>query len=558
MTALVKAIEQKRFKQAEFLLRHGENVNQQEKHSGTTPLLAVCFLDDENLACRIAKRLLRRGADVSLHDVNGMSPLMQASKLGKEKLVQALIESQECDFAAADSEGNTALIHSIEAGNSRITKAITEAMNVFDVRAADKANKNGETPLIRATKLKRNECKEVLLSDGKASPCARDFTLKLNAKEWELYLNRRKENDESEGKNSGESNCNEKGIQPRTRGKRSTFNSRQDLINTALPLRHSVSFIQQSKPGNIALTRRTKSAPLVKGERGGSLANEKPRFKHKKEEKGVDNWLMPANENSSLPQKPLQDEKNSIQHSVALVTYAGSPDKHVEQLKMEPKGDCAKEGSPRTIGGKKALKNYQSQLHQLFSLMTDQNSNSFRSPAKERSQEKKRSNRAKSAVSREFSKRHSSRRGSMMTQTAAHAQRRWSTAMTAISTSERFSSLYNRSDFQLLDKSVLRSRRGSLRSNPDVLGFTSPVSRTTRKSTVSPNLVKLDPNLSHSLPERRSLARVKSSKPRARLYTRHNSDSLISAGNLLSRFSGVPITKTPVIEEGEEGAAGDC
>ena len=145
-----------------------------------------------------------------------------------------------------------------------------------------------------------------------------------------------------------------------------------------------------------------------------------------------------------------------------------------------------------------------------------------------------------------------------MTQTAAHAQRRWSTAMTAISTSERFSSLYNRSDFQLLDKSLLRSRRGSLRSNPDVLGFTSPLSRTTRTSTVSPNLVKLDPNLSHSLPERRSLARVKSSKPRAQLYTRHNSDSLISTGNLLSRFSGVPSSKTPVIEESEEGAADDC
>lgn len=267
---------------------------------------------------------------------------------------------------------------------------------------------------------------------------------------------------------------------------------------------------------------------------------------------------MPANENSSLPQKPLQDVKNPIQHSVALVTYAGSPGKHVEQLKMEPEGDFAKESPPRTINGKKALKNYQSQLHQLFSLMTDQNSNSFRSPAKERSQEEKRSSRAKSAVSRESSKRHGSRRGSLMTQTAAHAQRRWSTTMTAINSLERFSSLYNRSDFQVLDKFVQRSRRGSLRSNPDLLGFTSPVSRTTRTSTVSPNLVKLDPNLSHSLPERRSFARVKTSKPKARLYTRHNSDSLISTGNLLSRFSGVPSTKTPVIEEGEEGAAGDC
>ena len=62
MAALVKAIEQKRFKQARLLLQLGDNVNQQEKSSGKTPLLAVCFLEDENMACCITKTLLHRGA----------------------------------------------------------------------------------------------------------------------------------------------------------------------------------------------------------------------------------------------------------------------------------------------------------------------------------------------------------------------------------------------------------------------------------------------------------------------------------------------------------------
>lgn len=58
MAALVKAIEQKRFKQAELLLQLGDNVNQREKLSGKTPLLAVCSLEDEIVACRITKKLL--------------------------------------------------------------------------------------------------------------------------------------------------------------------------------------------------------------------------------------------------------------------------------------------------------------------------------------------------------------------------------------------------------------------------------------------------------------------------------------------------------------------
>ena len=592
MAALVKAIEQKRFKQVEILMRLGDNVNQQEEKSGTTPLLAVCFLEDENLACRIAKKLLHRGADVSLQDEDGMSPLMQASRLGKEKLVQAFIESEECDFAAVDSNGNTALIHSIEVGNSRIAKALTKAMNIYDVRAADKPNKNGETPLIRATKLQRNDCKEVLLSDGKASPCARDFDLKLNAREWELHLNKKEENNKVKLKViknrnvlSRASDRNQNGdYYESSKVKSSIIKCKQDFPNTACPLKHSVSFIVNNKVDDKVHRGRTKSAPLVKGENSAPLANsETVHLQTRNKEICTDKWAISAKGKSCLPRMCLQMQENSKQLSVSMVPTTGFLNEHEKQFKVELNGELVrKEGLPAPSAGsiehkmsknqtngnseQKTSINYQSQLPQLFSLMTDQKSHSFRSSAKERIHREPPSGKRKPSAGKDSGKRLSPRRGSMTMQglSTGHARRRWSTAMAAMDTLGRFSSLYSRSDFQALnpeslaaafDKPVLRLRRGSLRLSPDVVGSTAYM-KETKISVISPNLVKLNPGLSHSLPDRSNFSRIKSSKPRPRLYTRHNSDSSILTGNSSGRLSEV-LSKTPVIEETEEGAASD-
>ena len=585
MAALVKAIEEKRFKQAELLLKLGDNVNQQEKHSGTTPLLAICFLDDENLACRIAKKLLHRGADICLQDEDGMSPLMQACKLGKEKLVLVFINSEECDFGAADSKGNTALIYSIDAGNSRITKALTEAMNVYDVRVADKANKKGETPLIRATKLQRNNCKEVLLSDGKASPCARDFDLKLNANEWEFCLNQTKDNESNynmDSERTGETrDLNKKQNRSdyqRERVKSSIINDRQYFTNTASPLRHSARIVERNKVDKV-LQRRTKSAPVLKREHrlivnNSVTCNVKPR----NNEIFIDKLALPAKKIVCVAHKSQLVNENSKENGVTMSTEVECC--HEDEITSKMKcgreelawKDAVRSSAPvqqkmskhstERNGGEKVLFSHQSQLPKLFMLMTQQKSHSFRSSAKERASldEKSRSKRRSNART-ESGKGTRSRRGSAA---MGREGRRWSSAMTAIDTMERFPSLFSRSDFEALnpnnlemmvDKTFQRTRRSSFQSNHEGLGRKSP-----NKEAISPaishGLLELNPVLSHSLLEKTTSRRVRSAKSRPR-FARINSAPPISPGNLISTLSEA-LSKTPVIEEAEEVAASDC
>ena len=585
MAALVKAIEEKRFKQAELLLKLGDNVNQQEKHSGTTPLLAICFLDDENLACRIAKKLLHRGADICLQNEDGMSPLMQACKLGKEKLVHEFIKSDECDFSATDSKGNTALIYSIDAGNARITKALTEAMNVYDVRVADKPNKDGETPLIRATKLKRSDCKEVLLSDGKASPCARDFDLKLNAKEWEFCMNKTKDNESNESmsiemdseRNEETRDLNRKQNRSdyqRERVKSSIINNRQDLINTASSLRHSACIVEGHKSDKF-LQRRTKSAPILKGHGEHRLilnnsvtCNVKPR----------NNEIFIDKKTVCFEHKSLHVKENSKENGVTMSTDAECCNEYEVSSKMKRRreGLVRKDTVPSSApvrqkmskhpagrnGGDITSLSHQSQLPKLFLLMTQQKSHSFRSSAKERTSpdEKSRSKRQSSSRT-ESGKRANSRRGSAA---IARQRRRWSSAMTALDTMERFPLLFSRSDFEALNPSNLemmaaqtstRTRRSSFQSNHEGLGRKSS-QKETRSPAISPRLLELNPVLSHSLPEKTTLSRVRSAKSRPR-FARNNGVPSISSGNLTSTLSEA-LRKTPLIEEAEEVAASDC
>lgn len=192
MSAVCKAIEQKRFRQVRLLVELGADVNRQDERSGKTPLVAACFLENEELACQIARCLLNNGADVGRKDREGLTALMQACRLGKRKVVTELLKTQECDLRATDRDGNTALMHSVMAGNSDVAKTLTVSLNRYQLRGVDIANKAGETPLIKAAKLGHTGCKYVLLQDGKASPNARDMESKLTASEWEELIESKK------------------------------------------------------------------------------------------------------------------------------------------------------------------------------------------------------------------------------------------------------------------------------------------------------------------------------------------------------------------------------
>lgn len=84
--------------------------------------------------------------------------------------------------------GNIVFIYFVDVGNVVIIKVFIEVMNFYDIWVIDKVNNNGEIFLIRVMKFKWDDCKEVLLNDGKVFFLVCDFDLKLNVKEWERYL----------------------------------------------------------------------------------------------------------------------------------------------------------------------------------------------------------------------------------------------------------------------------------------------------------------------------------------------------------------------------------
>ena len=189
MATLVKAIEQNRFKQVKLLFELGDDINQQDDIQGKTPLISTCFIENEAKACRIGKWLMKYGADPGIQDKNGVSSLMYACGLGKEKLVNLFLTHKDFDLNSSDRDGNTALLYSVMQGNKQITEAVIDALNKYSIEGVDKANKRGETALIKASKLGHAGCVDVLLRKGKASPNARDFELKLTAEEWERRVN---------------------------------------------------------------------------------------------------------------------------------------------------------------------------------------------------------------------------------------------------------------------------------------------------------------------------------------------------------------------------------
>ena len=573
MAALVKAIERKRFKQAKLLLKLGDNVNQQEQLSGKTPLLALCFVADENLACRMTKKLLLRGADVCMQDEHGMSPLMQACKLGKEKLVKVLIQSEECDFAAADKMGNTALIYSVDAGNAVITKALTEAMNSYDIRATDKANNNGETPLIRAMKLKRDDCKEVLLNDGKASPSARDFDFKLNAKEWERYL---KDMGEDEIKPVEDK---AKRVRYREQNRSSCVKSRfssiidygQDVKSSTKLGTHSVSSNHNCDDINSTkrFPQRTKSASLVSCINTNKRQSTSKIFHLESSDavRKITEMNFSEKGNSRCFEKQTnKGEMISNQNSKSMRTPGRSFERH--KLKTYPVKEMLPSTAAVTEKQKMAYEKTgedsgdglsfgQSHIPQLFNLMTQQRTHSFRSSAKTPAPGEQRS---KWSVreGKENNRRIFSGRNSTAMQKQCLLGRRWSTAESSLIALERFPLLYSRSDFQALtpdnrvtlEKSALKKRPNSeLSSLEELVTKGKNLNRKSKSPTISPNFLRLNIPLSASLPDSSRHGRIKSSRPR---YAKRNSDPLPADRTLLSG-SLRTVTAGPVIEEIEEG-----
>ncbi|XP_031553204.1 ankyrin-3-like [Actinia tenebrosa] len=187
MSALMQAILQRRWRQARLLLDSGCNVNGRGPN-GRTPVMEICFVDDEAKAAGLANVLLERGANLDLKDNEGRTALSSACLLNRKRLFRLFIKTVDFDLNASDEEGNTALFHAINAGDVHVVKQLVAMMLHYGIQI-DVLNKKGETPLIYALKSKKREIADVLVRQGKASLEARDLEFQKSASEWRDELN---------------------------------------------------------------------------------------------------------------------------------------------------------------------------------------------------------------------------------------------------------------------------------------------------------------------------------------------------------------------------------
>lgn len=183
MAALNAAIRGKRFTQVKLLLDIGIDVNKRDSEMKTA-LMQACFLEDEVKAAKYTKILLERGAKIGLQDRNGLTALSHACKMGREQLVSTMLEeATDFDLNAQDKQGNTALHYAAMSGNFVVLNLILNKLKRYKLNV-DKLNKNGETPLIVASRTGNFFCSRILVSEGKASKEARDYVEFKTAEEW--------------------------------------------------------------------------------------------------------------------------------------------------------------------------------------------------------------------------------------------------------------------------------------------------------------------------------------------------------------------------------------
>lgn len=182
MNALAQAVHERRWQQAKLLIDIGCSVNG-KGDNGRTPLIEMCFVDDQKKAAALTRVLLEKGADIGARDDDGRTALSNACLLHRTKLFPLLIKFVDFDLNSADNDGNTALFHAITAGDVWIVKELLAKVLHFGLKV-DLLNKKGETPLIYALKSKKLDIAEVLINDGKASLEVRDLEFQKSASQW--------------------------------------------------------------------------------------------------------------------------------------------------------------------------------------------------------------------------------------------------------------------------------------------------------------------------------------------------------------------------------------
>uniref|UniRef100_A0A3Q3XJV1 Uncharacterized protein n=1 Tax=Mola mola TaxID=94237 RepID=A0A3Q3XJV1_MOLML len=187
-TPLIWAARKGHFDCVMHLLENGADVDQEGANSMTALIVAV-----KGGYAEVVKELLKRNPNVNMTDKDGNTALTIAAKEGYTEIVQDLLDAGTY-VNIPDRSGDTVLIGAVRGGHVEIVRALLHKYADIDIRgqesktalywAVEKGNatmvrdilqcnpdtetctKDGETPLIKATKMRSIETVELLLDKG--------------------------------------------------------------------------------------------------------------------------------------------------------------------------------------------------------------------------------------------------------------------------------------------------------------------------------------------------------------------------------------------------------
>ena len=178
--SLFEAVTTGNYKLAKRIFEAGCNANVLDMFN-QTPLMRAVYLNDEIQRKNVIKLLIRKGASMKLTDTEGKTALIHAVLAGNLDALELLIPHSK--LIQEDNSGNTALSHAAMKGDLSITTTLVNKFkeSTLDV---DKRNIKGLTPLLITCQLGYIECARVLVTEGNASPRIRDIDTFRDSEQW--------------------------------------------------------------------------------------------------------------------------------------------------------------------------------------------------------------------------------------------------------------------------------------------------------------------------------------------------------------------------------------
>ncbi|XP_069125698.1 uncharacterized protein [Argopecten irradians] len=167
--ALLKAVTAGRSRQVRLLLDSSScNVDCADE-CGQTPLIRSIFVAMDGSRDAIIRILLKHGATVSKTDVVGRNALAWACLYGRDVNVEQLLDHSdgELDLNQPDVNGQTPLFHAVASGSASTVKSMVEVLLKYDL-SVDTQDFYGTSPLMLAMKLNHDVCASILIRNGKA------------------------------------------------------------------------------------------------------------------------------------------------------------------------------------------------------------------------------------------------------------------------------------------------------------------------------------------------------------------------------------------------------